>query len=108
MASAQKYERYKSFARIASHKSNHKYTFGCVVVDRKRNIQHACSNQLSHEHVPSCSLHAEMATIMRHLKTMRKWNQFVTILKWSYKKTNGVLTRVEGKASSRTPTTCDF
>lgn len=100
MASAHKYERYKSSARTASHKSNNKYTFGCVVVDRKSNIQHACSNRLSHEHVPSCSLHAEMASIMKHLKTVRKWNQFVTILKWSYRKTNGVLSRVEGKAGS--------
>lgn len=94
---------YESYAkRVLSVERAEKQNFGCVIVGHRGHVEAIGTNSLSAEPSPSCSMHAEMATIFKHLHTLGLWHRFQKALRKSYKHL-GILTRVQGKG--REPTT---
>jgi tRNA(Arg) A34 adenosine deaminase TadA len=92
--------KYESEAYQTSSKLKNIHTkqhFGCLITKRQR-ILCRSTNQMSAEHSPSCSFHAEMGAIYQHLRQLGRWEEFYTLLKYSHERT-GVFSRMEGKAS---------
>lgn len=86
----------KKLARLESIKSfNMPHNFGCIIMKQKKVVSKG-HNFYSFDKTPSCSCHAEMDAISKHMKQLNLWKNFQKLLKFAYKDT-GVFHRMEGK-----------
>lgn len=67
-----------------------KQNFSCFLLTKRGHLLHTAVNRLPNDFRPSCSQHAEMALIEKHLKSQGLWKPFRQLLKTSYFYTNGL------------------
>ncbi len=86
----------RKLAFAESQKSmNMSHRLGCIIMKQKKVISKG-HNFYAFDTVPSCSCHAEMDAIAKHMKQIGLWKKFKRLLHFTYKDT-GIFRRVEGK-----------
>jgi len=75
-----------------------KQFFGCIITQGRRKIVAAGHNFRSFDNNQSCCCHAEMDAIYHHMKSLKRWRAFRSLLDVGRKMT-GTLSRIPGKAS---------